>query len=302
MHIRQYGPGRAMDGLDRGQADREREPEEVEVGVVVAAMAAAEDAEGEAPPGFGAGGAGEEGMARQLFRFASRGRAVLEDQGQWVMAGGGFRPRGGWRRPIRRPGTRSTCHMEKAQQHRGGFRLRPPPGNAPAQDRPRHPGRALPAGARGREETVQPRRARLAKPKPAASSRRTVASSQPFSPKLSSTAGSAIPAPLSAMVTVKSASPAFGDCSAELATGWDMAIWTWVAAGAAAVLQRLGENVRERGGIDAGDPFDRALVDARADPRRGRIGSGVHAGPSMIGDETRETPPPPDRYPGQALG
>ena len=49
----------------------------------------------------------------------------------------------------------------------------------------------LPSGERGRDDTVQPRRDRLAKPKPAASSRRTRSSDQPFSPKLKRTAGSA---------------------------------------------------------------------------------------------------------------
>ena len=54
---------------------------------------------------------------------------------------------------------------------------------------------------------MQLRRARLAKPKPAASSRRTSSSDQPFSPKLSSTAGSAMPCPSSAIVTVSGVSP-----------------------------------------------------------------------------------------------
>ena len=74
----------------------------------------------------------------------------------------------------------------------------------------------LPSGERGRDETVQPRRDRLAKPNPAASSRRTRSSDQPFSPKLKRTAGSAIPAPSSAMVTVKRGST--DDGSASVAT------------------------------------------------------------------------------------
>ena len=57
-----------MDGLDRGQADREREAEEVEVGIPVAAAAVPEDAEHETPPRFGMDRAVEEGAARQLFR------------------------------------------------------------------------------------------------------------------------------------------------------------------------------------------------------------------------------------------
>ena len=72
---------------------------------------------------------------------------------------------------------------------------------------------------RGREETAQLRRARLAKPKPAASSRCTRASSQPFSPKLSSTAGSAIPMPSSAMVTMSGVSPAAAAVSSGRSAG-----------------------------------------------------------------------------------
>ena len=55
----------------------------------------------------------------------------------------------------------------------------------------------------GRDATVQPRRARLNIPMPAASSDATRSSLQPFSPKLSSTPGSAMPVPSSVTVTAK---------------------------------------------------------------------------------------------------
>ena len=74
----------------------------------------------------------------------------------------------------------------------------------------RHPGAGVPSALRGRDETVQPRRARLSIPMPAASSRRTRSSLQPFSPRMSSnTAASAMPAPWSVTVTV-SGPPASG--------------------------------------------------------------------------------------------
>ena len=83
-----------MDGLDRGQSDRQGQAVEIEVGVVVAAMAVAEDAEGEAPPGFGMNRAVEEGPAVELFADDVRlvaglgGGDALEDDRQRVMPGG----------------------------------------------------------------------------------------------------------------------------------------------------------------------------------------------------------------------
>ena len=65
----------------------------------------------------------------------------------------------------------------------------------------RQPGAMSPSPERGLEATVQPRRARLRNPIPAASSRRTRSSLHPFSPNERSTAGSAMPAPSSAKVT-----------------------------------------------------------------------------------------------------
>ena len=88
----------------------------------------------------------------------------------------------------------------------------------------RQPAWVWPSGDRGRDDTVQPRRDRLAKPKPAASSRPTRSSDQPFSPKLKRTAGSAMPLPSSAMVTEKRSSP--DDRSASVPT----AIRTCVAS------------------------------------------------------------------------
>ena len=64
VHVCPHGPGRAVDGLDRGQADRQGQAEEVEVGVVVTPATVAEDAEGKAPPRLGMDGAVEEGAAR----------------------------------------------------------------------------------------------------------------------------------------------------------------------------------------------------------------------------------------------
>ena len=65
-------------------------------------------------------------------------------------------------------------------------------------------------GARAREDTTQPRRARHAMPMPAGRSRRASGSSQPDWPKDSRRAGSAIPRPLSLTVTFSVSSPDFG--------------------------------------------------------------------------------------------
>ena len=88
-----HAPGCAMDGLDRGQADRQGQAEEVEVWVVVAAMAVPEDAEGEAAPGLGMDRAVEEGAARQRSSSPAVPDLVpiLEDDRQRVMAGGVLR-------------------------------------------------------------------------------------------------------------------------------------------------------------------------------------------------------------------
>lgn len=58
-------PRRPMDGLNRGQADRQARAEGVEVGIVVAPVAVAEDPKGKAPPLLGMDRAFEEGAARQ---------------------------------------------------------------------------------------------------------------------------------------------------------------------------------------------------------------------------------------------
>ena len=82
------GPGRAVDGLERGQAHRQGEAEEVEVGVVVTAAAVPEDAEGEAAPLLGMDRAVEEGAARQLLAARRVRRFVGEHHPERIMAGG----------------------------------------------------------------------------------------------------------------------------------------------------------------------------------------------------------------------
>ena len=97
-----------------------------------------------------------------------------------------------------------------------GGRLSLSPRKCAGASATRQPGNICPSSERGLDETAQLRRARLAKPNPAASSRRTRVSSQPFSPKLSRTAGSAIPAPSSETVTVSGGSPV----AAAVSFGW----------------------------------------------------------------------------------
>ena len=100
-----------------------------------------------------------------------------------------------------------------------------PSGTAVAADLPRkwsgssvirHPHRGAANGDRGREDTVQPRRARQAMPMPAARSVRARFPSQSDSPNDSSTLGSSMPWPLS--WTVTRSVPSDTSSSAESAT------------------------------------------------------------------------------------
>ena len=68
VHVGEDGPGRAVDGLDRGQADGEGQAEETEVRVPVAGAAVAEDTEHEAAPWLRMDRTVEEGAARQIFQ------------------------------------------------------------------------------------------------------------------------------------------------------------------------------------------------------------------------------------------
>ena len=204
------------------------------------------------------------------------------------------RPHCGSRRRIRWLRTISTCRAETVSPriqsgagcHRGvnlGLRLTqemfrgeidPPAGQGMAVRR-----------TRPRGDTVQPRRDRLAKPKPAASSRRTRSSDQPFSPKLRRTAGSAMP---TAVVGDDDGEAGLaGRLIGERADGDPHPR----GVGTTAVLQRLGHDIRKRAGVNPRDPPDGAVMDAGADRPGGRTGNLGHAWTSVRGVETE--PPRP---------
>ena len=167
---------------------------EVEVGLVVAAAAAHEHAEHESPPGLGMNSPVEEGPAGD-------GLPVQRDR-ERIMAGRGFdRPadriavaRG------READGRAVGPRPAVLRDDGRLLL---PRKCAGVRSTRQPGPGSPRSERGRETMRQPWRAWLANPIPAASSRRTKSSFQPFSPNDNRTAGLAMPTPSSVTVTVR---------------------------------------------------------------------------------------------------
>ena len=69
LDVRADRPGRAVHGLDHGQAHLQRQAVEIEVGVAEAGAPVPEHAEGEAPPLLCMDGGVEECAARQRLRF-----------------------------------------------------------------------------------------------------------------------------------------------------------------------------------------------------------------------------------------
>ena len=73
-------PGRAVDGMDRGQADRDDQAVEVQVRLVAVAASACGDAECEAAPGFGVDGVFEEVPAREGLAVKRDRKRVMPDR------------------------------------------------------------------------------------------------------------------------------------------------------------------------------------------------------------------------------
>ena len=274
-----HGPGRAVNRFDRGQADRQGDPEDVEVGVVVAGMAVAEDAEGEAAPRLGMDGAVEEGAAGQRFLAGGVGfGAVLEDDRQRVMPGGvlrGAADRGGGlgrlernRRSVRK--RRGLVAMDRGigVAQKVLRRQRDPPA-----------GKDLPAGRTrpGRDGAVAACQAGEAEAGGILAPHQVV--------------GPAVLAEAQQHGGIGDPLPVVGDGDGERClAGPGHRNADARGAGPPRILQSLREDVGQGAAIGARDPLDGALVDARADRRRGRIGRRVHAGTSVIGDERKNAP------------
>ena len=259
------GPGRAVDGLDRGQADRQGQAEEVEVGIPVAGVTAPEDAEGETPPSLGVDRAVEKGAARQLFRAGSAILgAILEDHRQRVMPGGGL-----CRVADRGQGFGRLERNRRAVRERGlligpnlgvglpeevlGHELDAPAGyNLPVE-------RTRP----GRDGAVAARQAGEAEAGGVLATDRRVVPAVLAEAQQHGGIGDA-----GAVVGDRDGgwrlACASGDPGGEVGGGGNGNADAR-GTGAAAVLQGLDENLGQGGGVDAGDPFDGALVDAGAD-------------------------------------
>ena len=249
---------RARHRLDARQADRDGAAVEVDVGVVQAEAVPAvlEYAEHETGPALGMERAVEEGAAFQLLAAGRRGRDVLEDDRQGVVPGGGADCR------ADAVGVLGLGRLERdggaARPGRGfvGMHL----GLGLAQEMLRREVDA-PSG-RGRTIGVAwPRRDRAAAPREAqhAHAGRVLAAHQFLAP---------------AVLAERQQDGGIGDAGAVVGHGDGQGAGIGRAgdgdadpggAGPAAVLQGLGEDIRERGGERPRDAPDGAVVNAGAD-------------------------------------
>ena len=267
------GPGGPVHGLDRGQADRQRQAVEVEVGVVPAAAAVPEDAEGEAAPELAMDGAVEEGAARKLRPGVTIARrAVVEDRGQGEVqrgVGGGAADRGD--RLRRREGDRRAVRERRGVVGKdGGLGLAQ---EVLRRERDAPAGHGLPVrGARARGDGAAP-----AREAGEAEARRVLAPDELLRP--------AVLAEAQQHGGIGDALAVVGDRDRDAGL---VAVLRIIVredrdadargAGPAGVLQGLGQDLGEGGGVGAGDAPDGAFVDSGADRRARRCGTGVHGG------------------------
>ena len=144
-----------------------------------------------------------------------------------------------------------------------------------------------PSGERGRVDTAQRRRARLAKPEPGG----VLAADQIVGP--------AVLAEAQQHGGIGDADAVVGDSDRERRLGRRVGVFVVGTldrnthprgAGAAGVLEKLCEDLREGGGIGAGDAPDGALVDAGTD-RAGREMDGTGHGRGSMDCGNGNAPP-----------
>ena len=194
--------------------------------------------------------------------------AVVEHDGQGIVPGGVLRPRCGWRRRIRSPGTRSTCRADAARLQHHGPRHPLFPENAPAPGRP-----SSRQGLAVRRTRARGHGAATARQAGEAEARRVLAPDQLVRP--------AVLAEAQQHGRVGDARPVVGDCYGECESPVSRRVAPTADGYAdprgvspATVLQSFQKGVGEPAAIGAGDPADGALVEARPDGRRARQGGG----------------------------
>ena len=266
-------PARAGDGLDTGQADGDGEAVEVDVGVVQAEAGPAvlEHAEHEPPPALGMERAVEEGAALDRLAAGRGAGHVLEHHGQRIVTGGGLDG------PANGDGVLGFRGLEGDGGAVGPGRAivgldlgvgLPEKMSGREFDPPSGRGRAVRGPGPGGDGASAPREAE----EPHAG--RVLAAHQILAP---------------AVLAEREQDGRVGDTGAVVGHGHggtalgagaaDRDADT-VGAGATGVLEGLGEDVREAGGIHPGDAFDGAVMDAGADWRRelgGNAGRWSHA-------------------------
>ena len=90
VDINADGPVGGCQRGEAGESEMQDETVEVQVGVVEGVAAVSEDADAQAPPGLDADGPAEEVAPFQLLSFRRRVRQAFKDDGQGIVAGGGF--------------------------------------------------------------------------------------------------------------------------------------------------------------------------------------------------------------------